>query len=154
MDSLSDVPGRLEAGSRLWLVGPAGERLAVEIVGSRPHAGGLLLSFRGLEELGAVERFRGGRLEVERAATPPAPAGSYYYYELVGCSCVDAGEGELGVVEDVVEDGGGLLLRVRGAGRELLIPFVDSYLTAVDVAARRIGLALPPGLVETCASKS
>ena len=154
VESLSDVPGRLEAGSRLWLVSAAGKRVAVEVVASRPHAGGLLLSFRGLEDRDAVEPFGGGWLEAERVTTPPAPQGSYYYFELVGCSCFDHAAGELGEVTDVVEDGGGLLLRVRGEARELLIPFVGAYLARVDIEGRRIELTLPPGLAEACASSS
>jgi ribosomal 30S subunit maturation factor RimM len=34
------------------------------------------------------------------------------------------------------------------------VPFVKEFLREVDVAAARIDLELPPGLVETCASKS
>lgn len=154
VEPLSDVPGRLEPGSRLWLVAGSGERRDVEVATSRPHAGGLLLSFRGLGDRDAVEAFRGGRLEVERGSTPPAPEGSYYFFELVGCACVDARQGELGRVVDVTEDGGGLLLRLRGAAGELLVPFVSAYLVKVDIADRRIDVELPPGLVETCASGS
>lgn len=154
VESLSDVPGRLAVGSRLWLVSTVGKRVAVEVVSSRPHAGGLLLSFRGLEDRDAVEPFGGGRLEAERATTPPAPQGSYYYFELVGCSCRDRLAGELGEVTDVVEDGGGLLLRVRGETGDLLIPFVEAYLARVDIERRRIELSLPPGLAEACASPS
>jgi 16S rRNA processing protein RimM len=154
VESLSDVPGRFDAGSRLYLVGAGGEARVVEVASSRPHAGGLLLSFRGLDDRDAVAPYRGGKLEVERRDTPEAPAGSFYYFELVGCRCVDSKEGELGEVEDVVEDGGGLLLRVRGEERELLIPFVERYLVRVDVAGRLIALALPAGLADVCASRS
>ncbi len=63
-----------------------------------------------------------------------------------------AGHGELGEVTEVIEDGGGTLLRVEGQGRGLLVPFVDAFLVSVDVAAGRIELALPPGLVEICSS--
>ena len=38
------------------------------------------------------------------------------------------------------------------AGFHLLVPFVDAFLVRVDVAARRIDLDLPPGLVDVCAS--
>lgn len=154
VDPLSDVPGRLDEGSRLWLVSSEGDRSAVEVATSRPHAGGLLLSFRGLTDRDAAERLRGGRLEVERSESPPPPAGSYYFFELVGCACVDATDGALGEVVDVIEDGGGLLLRLDGPSGELLVPFVEAYVAGVDVAGRRIELRLPPGLVETCASGS
>jgi hypothetical protein len=34
------------------------------------------------------------------------------------------------------------------------VPFVDSFLAAVDRTARTLELDLPEGLVETCASRS
>ncbi len=54
----------------------------------------------------------------------------------------------------VVENGGGVLLEVAAAGRTLPVPFVDAFLESVDVAGKVIHLRLPPGLVETCASRS
>jgi len=84
----------------------------------------------------------------------PAPAGSYYYFELAGCLCRDTNHGELGRVCEVIEDGGGLLLEVRAGERLLLVPFVEEYVAAVDVAGRRIDLQLPNGLLETCTSAS
>ncbi len=85
---------------------------------------------------------------------PAPPAGFYYHYELVGCRCFEAAEGELGEVVDLVEDGGGHLLRIRRGVRELLVPFVEAFLVRVDVERGRIDLRLPPGLVEICASGS
>ena len=54
----------------------------------------------------------------------------------------------------MIEDGGGLLLEVHGDAGLLLVPFAEEYVTAVDVAGRRIDLELPSGLVETCTSAS
>ncbi len=84
---------------------------------------------------------------------PEAPPGTYYQYELLGCLCRNDGE-ELGRVIEVVEDGGGVLLIVEGEGRRVPVPFVKEFLRGVDVARGRIDLALPPGLLEACASRS
>jgi ribosomal 30S subunit maturation factor RimM len=54
----------------------------------------------------------------------------------------------------VVEDGGGVLLIVEGKDGRVPVPFVNEFLRGVDVAAGRIDLALPPGLLEACASRS
>ena len=50
------------------------------------------------------------------------------------------------------EDGGGVLLEIALGERRLLVPFVDAFVVRIDVAARRIDLDLPPGLVDVCAS--
>ncbi len=57
-------------------------------------------------------------------------------------------------MRDVIADGGGWLLEVEQSGSRLLVPFVDAYLVRVDVAARRIEVDLPNGLVELCTSTS
>jgi 16S rRNA processing protein RimM len=176
---LSDVPGRLDAGSSLLVTGEEGEPLRpgarpglparLTIASSRPSKGPgqemVLVRFEGVEERDRAAEIAGAWLAVERSRVPPAPEGSYYRYELVGCRCRD-GARELGRVVDVIEDGGGLLLIVEGpadepAGgsaraplRRVPVPFVERFLREVDVAEGEIVLDLPPGLVEECASTS
>jgi 16S rRNA processing protein RimM len=156
VEAISDVPGRLDAGSSLLLVREGEPARAVQVAASRPHKGGALIRFAGIADRDAAEELRGAWLEVPRSQVPEAPEGTYYHYELLGCRCVDCGEGgkDLGEVVEVVEDGGGLLLIVSDGERRIPVPFVQAFLRRVDVAAGRIELDLPPGLLETCASKS
>ncbi len=150
---LSDAPGRFTAGDRLWLEPPGGRARRVAVAAVRRHAHGLLVRLTGLDDRERAAELAGASLEVDRRRTPPAPAGSYYYFELAGCRCSDRRAGDIGVVAEVVEDGGGLLLEIAGAGqRRLLVPFVSEFVEAVDVGRRRIELSLPPGLVESCTS--
>ncbi|HSM52451.1 MAG TPA: ribosome maturation factor RimM, partial [Thermoanaerobaculia bacterium] len=114
----------------------------------------LLVELAGLTDRDAAEELRGCWLEVPAAAVPPAPEGSFYFFELVGCRCHDRLAGDLGEVVDLLEDGGGLLLLLERPGARLLVPFVERFLLRVDPAGRRIELDLPPGLVETCTSPS
>ncbi|HEX5720466.1 MAG TPA: ribosome maturation factor RimM, partial [Thermoanaerobaculia bacterium] len=100
-----------------------------------------------------AEELRDALLEVDRSDVPDAPAGTYYWYQLLGCRCRVDGE-DLGEVTDLVEDGGGLLLVVSKDGRQVPIPFVRSFLKEVDVERGRIELDLPEGLLEACASGS
>ncbi len=154
MELWSDNPGRLEPGRELWLETADGAGRTVIVAGHRPHPRGALVRLDGFDDRDAVGPLRGATLEADRRTVAPAPAGSYYYFELAGCICRDADHGELGEVGEVIEDGGGLLLEVRAAGRRLLVPFVEEYVAAVDVAGRRIDLRLPEGLLESCTSGS
>jgi 16S rRNA processing protein RimM len=153
VEVLSDVPGRLAAGSRLLLVREGEPPRPVTVASERPQRAGALVRFQGVEDRDGAAELRGAWLEVDRARVPAPPAGSYYRYQLVGCRCAVGGE-DLGEVTEVVEDGGGLLLVVSDGSRQVPVPFVASFLRAVDVEAGRIELDLPPGLVETCASRS
>ncbi len=170
---LSDVPDRLAPGRRLLLTwdDPASKRspgapvkpatparpaTTVVVKTERPHKTGALIRFEGVEDRDRAEELRGGWLEVLQSEVPEPPAGTYYHYQLLGCRCFD-GETDLGEVVELLEDGGGLLLIVSDGERRLPIPFVKGFLKSVDVtagAAKKIELELPPGLVETCASRS
>lgn len=157
----SDNPERFVKGAELLLMAPgqAGEaspesarrRLTIDTV--RPHRGVLLVGFAGIEDRDAADAVR-GELAVPAGEVPEAPEGTWYHFQLLGCRVIDRAAGDLGEVVDLLEDGGGLLLVVAGEGRRVPVPFVERFLVGVDVAARRIEVALPEGLIEACASTS
>ncbi|MGE5234082.1 MAG: ribosome maturation factor RimM [Acidobacteriota bacterium] len=161
--ALTDVPERLASGSECLLVATGRPRRTVRILQSRRLGEALGLLLEGCADRDAAEQLRGASLEIETARVPPAPRGSYWQHELLGCRVSDEREGELGVVVELVDAGGGLLLAIErpagdreaGSGRaaRLLVPFAEAYLRRVDVAARRIDMALPEGLVEACGSR-
>lgn len=152
--SLSDTEGRFAAGSVLELA--TGAELTIER--SRRHKGDWLAECAEIADRDAAEALKGRELFVDRARVPPAADGAYYHYELVGCRVIDASAGLLGEVVEVTENGGGSMLQVErtedGRRLEVLVPLVDAYLRAVDVAAGEIRVELPPELVETCTSRS
>lgn len=150
----SDNPERFERGSELILVRPGRRPEKVRVARFRLTRGGGIIGLAGCETRDAAEELQGGRLEVARSDVPAAPPGFYYHYELVGCRCFGAEEGDLGEVIDLVEDGGGHLLRLERGEQEILVPFVEEFLVRVDVENARIDLRLPPGLVEICTSES
>ncbi len=153
VEVLSDVPGRFAQGSRVSGIRAGEPPFRLVVAASRAHKGGAVVRFEGFEDRDRAEELRGVDLEVSREEVPEAPPGTYYQYELLGCLCRNDGE-ELGRVIEVVEDGGGVLLVVEGEGRRVPVPFVKEFLREVDVARGRIELALPPGLLEACASRS
>jgi len=156
VEVLSDVPGRLDPGERLLASRPGGKESPLRtltVASSQPHKTGARVRFEGITDMDGAEALRNLTLEVEISQVPPAEPGTYYYFEQLGCRCFDGGE-ELGEVVDLVEDGGGLLLIVANGDGRVPVPFVERFLRGVDVAAKRIDLELPPGLLETCASRS
>lgn len=150
----SDVPERFEPGSELLMTLPGAETQTVRVRQCRPVRGGLVVDFDGVADREQAERCRGAELEIERDRVPPSPAGLYYFFELIGCRCSDEESGELGEVVDLIEDGGGFLLEIEHDGKKLLVPFVEAFVVEVDIERGRIGLRLPPGLIETCVSGS
>jgi 16S rRNA processing protein RimM len=163
VEVLSDVPGRFEADSSLLATRSTAATAAtaavtgpdriLTVASSRRHKSGALVRFVGIDDRDQAEELRGLWLEVARSEVPAAEPGTYYQYELLGCRCFAGGE-DLGTVEDLAEDGGGLLLIIADGERRLPVPFVREFLRSVDVEGGRIELDLPPGLLEACASRS
>jgi len=150
----SDVAGRFEPGRELLIAAANRPPRTVRVASFRRVRGGGVIRLEGVADREAAEALRGARLEVAASQVPAAPDGMYYHFELVGCRCVDRELGDLGEVKAVVEDGGGVLLEVTDGDRTLPVPFVEAFLEEVDVARRQIRLRLPPGLIESCASRS
>lgn len=151
----TDNPSRFEPGATL-LADPGG---SLEVAESRPHRGVVLVRFAGVEDRDAADALRGLELAVPATSVGGAPEGSYYHFQLLGCRVRDLAAGDLGEVVDLAEDGGGLILLVEGeieggGRRRVPVPFVAAMLRRVDVERREIEVALPEGLVETCASRS
>jgi 16S rRNA processing protein RimM len=154
VEELSDVDGRFEGGRQVMLLRADGafDRETISRVGG--YKGRLLVGFVGCDDRDRAESWRGREIHVRRDDVPAAPEGEFYYFHLIGCDCNDVEAGDLGRVQSVIEDGGGLLLEVERGGGKLLIPFVRSYVRRVDVERGEIDLELPPGLLETCESTS
>ena len=153
VEVLSDVPARFQKGSRVTGVREGAPPLPLTVAAGRVHKTGAVVRFEGYDDRDRAGELRGLDLEVPRAEVPKARRGTYYQFELLGCLCRDRGE-ELGRVVEVVEDGGGVMLIVEGEGRRIPVPFVREFLRKVDIAKGRIDVALPEGLLETCASTS
>ena len=86
------------------------------------------------------------------AARAPLSDNAVYIADLIGCHVIDeaAGPDDLGPVLDVErgENGSADLLVLKRDNEELLIPFAQAYLIAVDLEARVVRMRLPAGLTQ------
>ena len=135
-DPASSILGEVE---RAWFAGV--ER---RIVFARPTVGGVLVSLDGVDDRDAAEALKGAPVEVRRADIPLAE-GEYLLGDLVGCAAVDEQGAPLGVIEEVLPSAQDLLV-VRDEQNERLVPVVPEFVRSVDLAARRVVLALPEDL--------
>jgi len=121
------------------------------------HKGGVVLHFAGVESITAAEALKNLVVAIPLAERTPLAEDEAYIGDLIGCTLFDvSGEvpAEIGVVEDVDRTAGPTpLLNIRGAKGEILVPFASLYLRRIDLAAKRIEMALPEGLVDLNAVK-
>ncbi len=124
------------------------------VVSRHMHSGRLLLEFTGVADRTAAEALRGVVLLVDvdpQASSPDAD--EYYDHQLTGLTVVtvmdERGEARtVGTVSEVLHLPGQDVLAVRdAAGGDVLIPFVMELVPQVDMAAGRIVIDPPPGLL-------
>jgi 16S rRNA processing protein RimM len=131
-----------------------GNRRAVKIEFFRRQHGRFVMKFAGIDSIEDAERIVGGELRIRESEIPEAEEGSFYTFHLRGCRVYaihpgDGGRDEyIGDVTDVVDGGGTQLLQVGSGKEETLIPFAESIVKKVDLAAQRIEVELPKGLRE------
>jgi len=166
---LTDFPEKFTDRRRLWLLPPkvsatgagascpshSGTRETkpidqharqVDLINHWLHKGGIVLLFAGVDSISAAEALNGLIVAIPRAERAALPADEAYIGDLIGCMLVDvsgANPVSVGKIEDVELSAG----RPMGTA-PLLIPFAKSYLRRIDVAAKRLEMALPEGLID------
>jgi 16S rRNA processing protein RimM len=87
-------------------------------------------------------------LRVPVGELEPLPDGMFYRHDLVGCRVETAGGQAVGDVVKVEGDLGASRLVVDGPGGEVLVPLAQAICVVIDIAARRIVVDPPEGLLE------
>jgi 16S rRNA processing protein RimM len=145
VDPLLEDDRVFESGRLVFVVRGNG-RTSSEIQFSRKQHGRLIVKLRGIDSISEVEKLVGAELAISEKDLPQNEEGTFYTFHLKGCEVV-AKDGEtLGTITDVFDGGGTHILKVDGAGGEILIPFVQSYLIGMDLEQKRIQVDLPDGL--------
>jgi 16S rRNA processing protein RimM len=118
------------------------------VAGARRHRGRLLLTFGGVGDRTAAEELRGLLLTVEVVPDErPQDPEEYYDHQLVGL-LVRTATAEVGLVTEVLHLPAQDVLVVRTpAGCDVLVPFVAEIVPEVDLAAGRIRIDPPAGLL-------
>lgn len=115
------------------------------IENARPHKGFLLVKFTEITDINDVEAWRGARLCVGEDQLLPLDEDEIYYHDLLHMQVETSDQELLGEVVELLEGGKHLILRVRGE-REVLIPYVKTFITDVDRDQKRLVVNLLEGM--------
>jgi len=129
VQSLSDFPERFDSGAHVWL---DGQEHTIE--SARSQKGDLYLKLSGIDDVSDAEQYRGMLLEVPEATLPPLDDDQFYHHQLIGLRATTVDGADLGVIAEILPTGGSAVLVSRGPLGEVLIPFVDDVVTALDLA--------------------
>jgi 16S rRNA processing protein RimM len=144
----TDSAERFEELDAVTLVSPdESSTREVRVESTRVHAGRALVKFAGIDSPEDVQTLQGWTIEIPESDARELEEDEYFLHDLVGLTLIDAEGRQRGVVTDVMEGGGGLLLNVKRAdGREFELPFAADLCTEIDLTKKRMVVALPEGL--------
>lgn len=123
-------------------------RSFAQIVLTGQTKGGFTARIDGIVSKEDADALRGTTLYAARDQLPSLPDDEYYYTDLIGLSVLDTGGATLGEVKNVMDHGAGDLLEIAvpGHAETVLLPFTQSNVPTVDLAAGRIIADPPAGL--------
>lgn len=148
-DILTDFPERFAERKRLFLVSDT-NTIAHEVTleGHWLHKGRVVLKFAGVDSINDAEALRGLAVAIPASERAELTDDSVYISDLVDCEIIDLNTSKtIGEITDVDREAALLVVR-GGKGEEVLIPFAKAYLEKIDVAAKRVEMRLPAGLLE------
>lgn len=115
----------------------------------RPLSGAYAAKLTGVGTREQAEALKGTRLYAPRDRLPVLPEDEFYHADLIGLDVVDTGGAELGTIRAVLDHGAGDLIEIARAGRApVLVPFTRAAVPTVDLAARRVVIDPPPGILD------
>lgn len=127
------------------------ESLTIEHV--RFHRGRPIIGLAGVDTMDAAEALAGAELRVDPDTLHALPAGSFYQHDLIGCWTETPDGRRIGRVTSVEGSAAGSRLVVQGGSGEILIPLAEGICVSVDVAARKIVVEPPEGLLDLNVTK-
>ena len=111
--------------------------------------GVVLAHLSGIDDRDRAEALRGLRLYLARDALPPTAADEYYHADLIGLEAALTDGTPVGRVCAVHDFGAGDTLEIaRTEAPPVMVPFTRAVVPVVDIAAGRLVLDPPPGLLE------
>lgn len=144
-----DPDARFAPGTSLRGRAKGGEEREYTIESMREHGGRLLVRLTGVADRSAADALRGTLFVVDSQELPPIDdPDEYYDHQLEGLQVRTVAGDVIGTVAEVLHTAAGELLAVRGAEREVLVPFVSAIVTSVSLTDRLIEIDPPEGLLE------
>jgi 16S rRNA processing protein RimM len=149
VNPLTDRPERFERVTRCVLWDAARDAREVRrVTGVRRQGEAVLLTLHGCQTVEDARALAGRLVALPEAEALPLPPGSFYPWQLEGCGVVTEDGREVGRVAGIERGSGQDLWVVRDGAREHLIPAVAEIVVDVDLAARRVVIRPPDGLLD------
>jgi len=119
-----------------------------EVATAREAKGHLVATLKGIATREDAERLNGLELYVAREQLPATEEDEYYHADLIGLAAVNAANEPIGRVLAIHNFGAGNIIEIAPpSGPTMLLPFTNSVVPSVDLAAGRVVIELPDEIV-------
>lgn len=146
VEILTDFPERLGHGVEVAL-GHTEPEIFFVVTSVRVHKGLWLLKFGDCDSREEAAKLRDQYLFLPEQDRQLLPPNYFYEHELVGLACELVDGSPAGSVLRLEKGAAGAWLVVAVEGREVLVPFASPIVFRVDLAAGKVVLDPPEGLI-------
>lgn len=157
----SDYKERFEELEELIVERNAAKKHAAEkytIEGVRYQKNMVVLKLKNINDRNAAEGLKDCDVFITEADLRELPEDTFYVKDLIGCRVVDvpkgdeksgAGETEIGVITDVIQNSAQDIYQVKlPGGKEVLIPAVGEFVKEINIEEKTVRVSLIPGFLD------
>lgn len=144
---MTDFPERFRPGATVYLGSPD-SAVPVRIQASRPHGDRMLVKLNSVPDRNAAELLRDQYLLIPEAEAMQLGEHENYVHDLIGLDVETAAGEPLGKLTEVLTTPANDVYVVTGPDGEVLLPALRDVILKVDLAAQRMTVALPEGLLD------
>jgi len=144
---MTDFPERYHPGAKVYL-GTLTDCVPTQIDAVRPHKGVMLVKLAGVPDRNAAETLRGQYLMLPDEQAMPLGEHENYAHDLIGLAVETKDGKSLGVLVEILFTRANDVYVVAGPAGEILLPALREVILRVDLAAKKIIVALPEGLLD------
>jgi 16S rRNA processing protein RimM len=118
---------------------------------SRETAG--LLQIVGINDRNTAQEYIGAGVFIDKSEADKTKQellndDSFYYNDIIGCSVFYTGA-QIGTVTDILDNGAGQILIISsGAGKEYMVPFVESMVDTSGIGDKKLSIHPVEGLID------
>lgn len=110
-------------------------KVEVEIATVRKHKQFILLSFKDLQNINFIEKYKGMDLFVDDTQIPTLDQNEYFYHDIIGLSIINNDDQSvIGTVKEILElPANDVWVVKRTQGADLLFPFTEQVVKEINL---------------------
>jgi 16S rRNA processing protein RimM len=145
---LSDNPGRFNKDSSFWVeVGEDWKK--IKVVSSRPVGGKPVVRIENIDTPEKARELTNEYIYIQKDDLEKLPEGTYYHFDLIGCSVEDDSRRKYGSVVDIEQYPANDVMVIESEnGGRFLFPMVKRFIKDVNLEKKVIIVQPPDGIFD------